>query len=37
MAEIEPLVEPDRVADDIWRELVVFTGIPVPILPISAS
>ena len=37
VTEIETEVEPDRVADDIWRESVAFVGIHAPILSIAAS
>ena len=34
MAEIEAIVEPDRIADDVGWESVAFVGIPHLILPI---
>ena len=37
MAEIEAIVEPDGVTDDISRESVSFVGIHGPILSISAT
>jgi hypothetical protein len=37
MAEIESIVQPDCVADDIGRESVTLVGIRRPILPISAG
>jgi hypothetical protein len=37
MAEIEAVVEPDGVGDDIGRESVAFVDVHTPILPISAS
>ena len=37
MAEIEAIIEPDGVGDDIWREAVTFVCFHPPILPISAS
>jgi hypothetical protein len=36
VAEIEPIVEPDSVTDDIGRESVTFVRIHSPILAISA-
>ena len=36
VAQIESVVEPDSVTDDIWRESVSFVGIHPPILSISA-
>ena len=36
VAEIEAIVEPDGIADDIGGELVSFIGIHAPILSISA-
>jgi hypothetical protein len=32
VAQIEAIVEPDSVADDIWRESVTFVGVHPPIL-----
>ena len=37
MAEIEAIVEPDGIADDIGRESVAFVCVHPPILSISAS
>jgi hypothetical protein len=37
MTEIEPIVEPDGVGDDIWGESVACICIHPPILAISAS
>jgi hypothetical protein len=37
MAEIESVIEPDGVADDIGRESMALIGIHLLILPISAS
>ena len=37
MAEIEAIVEPDCVGNDIWRESVAFVDIHRPILPVKAS
>ena len=37
VAEIESIIEPDGVGNDIWGEPVTFIGIHRPILPISAS
>ena len=37
MAEIETVVEPDGVADDIWWESVAFINSHRPSLPISSS
>ena len=37
VAEIEAIVEPDGVADDIWWESMAFVSIHSPILSISAS
>ena len=37
MAEIESMVEPDSVADDIWRESVALINIHGPILPLWGS
>ena len=37
VTEVEAIVEPDSVGDDIWRESVAFVGIHAPILAISAS
>ena len=37
MAEVEPIVEPDSVGDDIWRESMSFICVHEPILPIPAS
>lgn len=34
VAQVEAIVEPDRVGDDIGRESVTFIGIHPPILPI---
>ena len=36
VAEIETIVEPDSVGDDLWRESVALIRIHLPILPISA-
>ena len=36
MTEIETIVEPDCVANDIWRESMTLIGIHGPILAISA-
>lgn len=33
MTEIESVVEPDSIADDIWRESMSLVGIHLPILP----
>ena len=35
--QIESAVEPDSVADDIWRESVAFICVHEPILPISGG
>ena len=35
MAEVEAIVEPDGVGEDIWRDSVTFIGIHLPILSIS--
>ena len=37
MTEIETIVEPDCVADDVWWKSVAFVGINVQILAISES
>jgi hypothetical protein len=37
MAEVEAIVEPDGVGDDIWRESVTFISIHPPTLPIWPS
>ena len=37
VAEIESIVQPNYVADDVWWESVAFVCIHPPILPISAS
>jgi hypothetical protein len=34
MAEVETIVEPDGIADDVWRESVAFIGIYPPILSV---
>ncbi len=37
VAQIEAVVEPDCVADDVWWKSMAFVGIHVPILAISES
>jgi len=37
MAEVEAIVEPDGLGDDIWRESVTFVSIHPPTLPICPS
>ena len=37
MAELESIVEPDSIGDDIWRESVTCVGIHPPLLPILAG
>ncbi len=37
MAEIEAIIEPDCVTNNVRRESVAFVGIHSPILPISAG
>ena len=37
MTEVEAIVEPGCLTDDIWRESVTFIDIHVPILPVSVS
>ena len=37
MTEIEPIVEPDRIGNDIGRESVALVYIPPPILPVPVS
>jgi hypothetical protein len=37
VAQVEAIVEPDRLADDIWRESVAFIGVHSPILAILAD
>ena len=37
MAEVESIVEPDRVTDDVLWETVALVSIHEPILPISGS
>jgi hypothetical protein len=36
VAEIEAIIEPDGVADDVWRETMSLVSIHGPILSISA-
>ena len=35
MTLIEPVVQPDGVGNDIWRESVVFVCVHLPILPVT--
>jgi hypothetical protein len=37
VSRVEPLVEPDCVADDVWRESVTFISIHLSIVPISET
>ena len=37
MAQVEAIVEPDGIGNDIWRESVTFIGIHEPILSISGT
>jgi hypothetical protein len=37
VAQVEALVEPDGVTDDIWRESVTLVCIHTPILPVTAG
>jgi hypothetical protein len=36
-AQIEAIVQPDCIGDDIWRESVAFVGIHMPILATSVT
>jgi len=37
MAQVETIVKPDSIRNDIWRESVMFIGIHLPILSILES